>query len=72
MAKYALLQEPEAAPAAPADFKEEVIDVLVRQLGHRAAEARRMVEEALRRAPQLESAEALFQEVYRLERGTPE
>jgi Holliday junction DNA helicase RuvA len=72
MGKYALLQE--ATPAEPAtpDFREEVIDVLVRQLGHRAVEARRMVEEALRRAPHLDSAEALFQEVYRLERGMPE
>jgi Holliday junction DNA helicase RuvA len=72
MAKYALLQEPATTPAAPADFKEEVIDVLVHQLGHRAAEARRMVEEAVRRVPHVESAEALFQEVYRVERGAPE
>jgi Holliday junction DNA helicase RuvA len=73
MGKYALLLEeaPAAAPAEP-DFKQEVVDVLVRQLGHRPAEARRMVEEALRRAPQLDSTEALFQEVYRVERGAPE
>jgi Holliday junction DNA helicase RuvA len=72
MGKYALLvAEPAAAPAAPPDIKEEVVDILMRQLGHRAAEARRMVEEALRRAPHVDSAEALFQEVYRIERGTP-
>ncbi|MDR7545068.1 MAG: Holliday junction branch migration protein RuvA [Armatimonadota bacterium] len=71
MGKYALLREEAAAAPAPPDFKAEVIDVLVRQLGHRAAEARRMVEEALQRAPHVDSAEALFQEVYRLERGTP-
>ncbi len=70
MGKYALLRE-EAAAAAPAqpDFKEEVIEVLTRQLGHRPAEARRMVEEALKRVPEIDSSEALFQEVYRLERG---
>jgi Holliday junction DNA helicase RuvA len=70
MGKYALLRE-EIAPAADAspDFKEEVVEILTRQLGHRSAEARRMVDEAIRRAPQVESAEALFQEVYRLERG---
>ncbi len=70
MGKYALLRE-EAASAAPAqpDFKEEVIEVLTRQLGHRPAEARRMVEEALKRVPEIDSTEALFQEVYRLERG---
>lgn len=72
MGKYALLREEAVAASPKADIKEEVVDVLTRQLGHRAAEARRMVEEALRRAPHLDSAEALFQEVYRMERGTPE
>lgn len=72
MGKYALLREP-AGPARSSepDFREEVIEVLTRQLGHRGAEAKRMVDEALRRAPQIDSAEALFQEVYRLERDTP-
>jgi Holliday junction DNA helicase RuvA len=72
MGKYALLVE-EAGPARPEtpDFKEEVIEILTRQLGHRATEARRMVEEALARVPDIDSAEALFQEVYRLERGAP-
>jgi Holliday junction DNA helicase RuvA len=68
MGKYALLREEVPPQPAPADFKEEVVQVLTRQLGHRLAEARRMVDEALRRAPHLDSAEALFQEVYRLQR----
>jgi Holliday junction DNA helicase RuvA len=69
VAKYALLQEgPVARPAAAVDFREEVLEVLTRQLGHRAAEARRMVEEALRRNPHVASAEELFQEVYRSQR----
>lgn len=73
MGKYALLREAAEPTKAPeADFREEVVEVLIRQLGHRAAEARRMVEEALRRAPHLDSVEALFQEVYRLERGVVE
>jgi Holliday junction DNA helicase RuvA len=73
MGKYALLREAVGpARSEPADFKEEVIEVLTRQLGHRAAEARRMVDEALVRAPHVDSAEALFQEVYRLQRGTGE
>jgi len=69
MGKYALLREP-AGPvrAAEGDFREEVIEVLTRQLGHRAAEARRMVDQAMQRSPQIDSAESLFQEVYRLER----
>jgi Holliday junction DNA helicase RuvA len=67
MGKYALLQGA-PAPEQPsvADFRAEVIDVLTRQLGHRMAEARRMVEEALRRRPGISSAEELFQEVYRV------
>ena len=43
----------------------EVLEVLTRQLGHRQAEAKRMVEEALRRNPAIGNAEELFQEVYR-------
>ncbi len=69
MGKYALLREEIAGPPPEADFKEEVIEVLTRQLGHRPPEARRMVEEALKRVPEITSTEALFQEVYRLERG---
>ncbi len=73
MGKYALLREAVGPPRPPeADFREEVVLVLTRQLGHRAAEARRMVEEALRRAPHLDSADALFQEVYRIERSEGE
>jgi Holliday junction DNA helicase RuvA len=70
MGKYALLRGPEAQPAEePGDFKAEVLDVLTKQLGHRAAEARQMVEEALRRRPAIASTEELFQEVYRIETG---
>jgi Holliday junction DNA helicase RuvA len=50
------------------DFRDEVLEVLTRQLGHRPAEAKRMVEEALRRNPHVGSAEELFQEVYRAQR----
>jgi len=73
MAKYALLhsEAPAAPEGAPADFREEVLEVLTQQLGHRAAEARQMVEQALTRNPGIASAEDLFQEVYRAERGVP-
>ncbi|MDR5684456.1 MAG: Holliday junction branch migration protein RuvA [Armatimonadota bacterium] len=67
MGKFALLRDA-AAPAQPpqrADIQSEVLEVLTRQLGHRPAEARRMVEEALRRNPAVATAEELFQEVYR-------
>ncbi len=71
MGKYALLRGAEvtAAPVAE-DFKAEVLDVLTTQLGHRPAEARRMVEEALHRRPGIASAEDLFEEVYRVEQDT--
>jgi holliday junction DNA helicase RuvA len=71
MGKYALLrtESPVAAAETSEDFREEVIEVLTGQLGHRAAEARQMVERALQRNPTMASAEELFQEVYRAERG---
>ncbi|MDQ7843857.1 MAG: Holliday junction branch migration protein RuvA [Armatimonadota bacterium] len=69
MAKYALLREAAAPVPAAEDFKAEVLEVLTTQLGHRPPEARRMVEEALRRRPGIASAEELFQEVYRVEKS---
>jgi Holliday junction DNA helicase RuvA len=69
MGKYALLkgEEMRVAPAEE-DFKAEVLEVLTAQLGHRSSEARRMVDEAMRRQPGISSAEELFQEVYRVEK----
>jgi holliday junction DNA helicase RuvA len=71
MGKYALLRTevPVTAKDVREDFREEVIEVLTGQLGHRAAEARQMVARALERNPAIASAEELFQEVYRAERG---
>ncbi len=70
MGKYALMRgEAEQLPPEGEDFKAEVLEVLTKQLGHRSPEARRMVEEALRRRPEIVSAEELFQEVYRIEKG---
>jgi holliday junction DNA helicase RuvA len=71
VAKYALLRTEPPAPTreVPVGFRDEVIEVLTGQLGHRAAEARQMVERALQRNPGIGSAEELFQEVYRAERG---
>ncbi|HEY6104154.1 MAG TPA: Holliday junction branch migration protein RuvA [bacterium] len=70
MGKYALLRGPQTQPPEEAgDFKAEVLEVLTKQLGHRPAEARQMVEEAVRRRPAMASAEELFQEVYRIEKG---
>ncbi len=69
VAKYALFREgAPMAEAGPVDFREEVLEILTRQLGHPPTEARRMVQEALRRNPLVSSAEELFQEVYRVQR----
>lgn len=64
-AKYALMQEVILAPLADEDFRKEVGDVLVNQLGHKHLEARNMIEEAIKRNPRINSSEELFEEVYR-------
>ncbi len=64
-AKYALIPEEELPAAAPEDFKLEVANVMVAQLGHKAAEAKKMIEEAMKRRPSIGSSEELFEEVYR-------
>ncbi|MDR5709099.1 MAG: Holliday junction branch migration protein RuvA [Armatimonadota bacterium] len=68
MGKFALLRTEVQAAPVEVDFREEVLEILTKQLGHRPAEARRMVEAALRRNPAVRSAEELFQEVYRVQR----
>jgi len=64
-AKFALIPQVELPPETPEDFKNEVENVLVIQLGHKLAEARRMIEEAMTRRPTIGSSEELFEEVYR-------
>jgi len=67
-AKYALIPQEELPPELPTDFKAEVEGVLVTQLGHKPLEARRMVEDAIKRRPTISSSEELFEEVYRGEK----
>lgn len=50
---------------AAAVFKDKVLEVLVTQLGHKPAEAGRMVAEALARNSSITTPEELFDEVYR-------
>ncbi len=68
VAKYALMPETEAAPEAAEDFRKEVEQVLVMQLGHKTFEARKMIDEAMKRDPRIVSSEELFEEVYRGQR----
>jgi Holliday junction DNA helicase RuvA len=65
VAKYALMPEREAPVEMTEDFQKEVEDVLITQLGHKQIEARKMIEEAMKRNPRIISSEELFEEVYR-------
>jgi Holliday junction DNA helicase RuvA len=70
--RFALIRRGEAPPdrGAPEDAEKQVFEVLTRQLGHKAPDARRMIAEALRRNPAAASPEALFDEIYRGEQMT--
>jgi len=65
VAKYALMREVEVTPEVVEDFRKEVEDVLVTQLGHKHPEARMLIEEAIKRNPGISSSGELFEEVYR-------
>ena len=52
-------------PEAVQDFMEQVVQVLVQQLGHKLPEARRLVAEAMERNSSIGSPETLFDEVVR-------
>jgi Holliday junction DNA helicase RuvA len=67
-AKYALIPEEELPAGAPEDFKVEVEAVLVSQLGHKLPEARKMIQDAMKRRPSIATSEELFEEVYRGQR----
>lgn len=69
--KFALIRK-EEAPGAPAaeDFIEPVLEVLVVQLGHKPVDAKRMIAQALKRNANIDTPEALFEEVYRGEKAS--
>lgn len=72
MGKFALKrEEPKPPRSLVEDVAEQVLDVMVRQLGHRVADAKRLIAEALTRNPAITTPEALFEEVYRGEQSTP-
>ncbi|MFH2218296.1 MAG: Holliday junction branch migration protein RuvA [Pseudomonadota bacterium] len=66
MDKFALIRktEPKAAPA-PEDFSEQVLEVLVNQLGHGIKDAKQMIARAVERNSDISTPEELFEEVYR-------
>jgi Holliday junction DNA helicase RuvA len=66
MNKFALirelkkLKEPEIE-----DFSKQVLDVLVSQLGHKISDAKKMIDQAMKRNGAIATPEELFEEVYR-------
>jgi Holliday junction DNA helicase RuvA len=67
-AKYALIPETAIAVEIKEDFRKEVESVLISQLGHKLTEARKMIDEAMKINPSINSSEQLFEEVYRGQR----
>jgi Holliday junction DNA helicase RuvA len=65
MGKFALIRkaDKQETPVVE-DFSEQVLQVLVNQLGHRTADARRMINSALKRNSAIRTPEELLEEVY--------
>jgi holliday junction DNA helicase RuvA len=68
MDKFALIRKSqnEDIPMVE-DFSQQVLDVLVDQLGYKTKEARQMVADAMKRNSSISTPEELFEEVYREE-----
>lgn len=70
MGKFALIRSSgEAAAAVGEDFQQQVVEVLISQLGYGRADARTMVVAAMKRNRAIATPEELFEEVYRGEQG---
>jgi Holliday junction DNA helicase RuvA len=70
MGKFALMRESQAPEAmVDEDLEQQVIDVLVRQLGHKLTEARQLVKRAFQNNPSIATPEELFEEVYRAQKA---
>lgn len=66
VSKFSLIRKTERVDKPePTDIMQPVLDVLVNQLGHRPADAKRMIADAFKRNEKIASPEALFDEVYR-------
>lgn len=71
MGKFALIHpgEEQKTDGPVPEFTDMVLNVLVSQLGYKAADAKRMVAEAMERNPTIATPESLFDEVYRGEKN---
>ena len=64
--KFALMREDQILSEEEViDFKKQVEEVLVKDLGHKVSEAQRLIKEAMLRNPGIVTPEELFEEVYR-------
>jgi len=65
--KYALIKDLAGGRRSPKkeDIAPQVLDVMVRQLGHKKSEAMKMIQAALQRNPEADTPEKVFEEVYR-------
>jgi Holliday junction DNA helicase RuvA len=71
MGKFALIHTPgEAVAPVIEDFQQQVVDVLISQLGYSRSDARKMVVAAMKRNRAIATPEELFEEVYRGEQET--
>ncbi len=69
MEKFVLIRKEEEPPGVVPDVANQVYEVLVSQLGHKPLDAKRMINEAMKRNVHIETPEELFDEVYRGERN---
>jgi Holliday junction DNA helicase RuvA len=66
MEKFALIRKTEQQEVPVArDVRQQVLEVLVNQLGHKMADAKQMIAEAMERNQTIGTPEELFDEVYR-------
>ncbi len=66
MEKFVLISKRDIATATvDVDFKNQVLRVLVDQLGHKTSDANQMIAQALNRNKSISTPEELFEEVYR-------
>jgi Holliday junction DNA helicase RuvA len=66
MGKFTLIRKADKQETkAVEDFPGQVFEVLVKQLGHKTSDAKRMIADAFKRKPAITSPEELLDEIYR-------
>jgi holliday junction DNA helicase RuvA len=69
MGKFALIRPlPQKETPMGVDFTKQVMEVMVKQLGHKADDAKQMIARAMKRNSSIATPEELFEEVYRGEK----